>query len=110
MNCAVREPFTSEAVSVWNTLPTFLRQACEPIRPWLEDPEVIEIMCNRPGEVWIESTRHADMQRHEVSALTSVQIQRIAQQVASYTNQSVNEVTPLLSAAMPFGERFQGVL
>jgi type IV secretion system protein VirB11 len=67
-------------------------------------------MCNRPGEVWIESTRHADMQRHEVPALSSVQIQRIAQQVASYTNQSVNEVTPLLSAAMPFGERFQGVL
>jgi type IV secretion system protein VirB11 len=110
MNCVVREPFTSEAVSVWNTLPTFLRQACEPIRPWLEDPEVIEIMCNRPGEVWIESTRHADMQRHEVPALSSLQIQRIAQQVASFTNQSVNEVTPLLSAAMPFGERFQGVL
>jgi type IV secretion system protein VirB11 len=67
-------------------------------------------MCNRPGEVWIESTRHADMQRHEVPSLSSVQIQRIAQQVASFTNQSVNEVTPLLSAAMPFGERFQGIL
>jgi type IV secretion system protein VirB11 len=110
MSCAVREPLQSEAVSVWHTLPTFLRQACEPIRPWLEDPEVIEIMCNRPGEVWIESTRHADMQRFEVSALTGTQIQRIAQQVASHTKQSVNEVTPLLSAAMPFGERFQGVL
>ncbi|MPR08862.1 P-type DNA transfer ATPase VirB11 [Microvirga tunisiensis] len=110
MNCVVREALQSETGSVWNTLPTFLRQACEPIRRWLEDPDVIEIMCNRPGEVWIESTRHADMQRFEVSALTSVQIERIAQQVASYTKQSVNEVTPLLSAAMPLGERFQGVL
>ncbi|EIM26514.1 P-type DNA transfer ATPase VirB11 [Microvirga lotononidis] len=110
MNYVVQKPSTSEPVSVWHTLPVFLRQACEPIRPWLEDPQVIEIMCNRPGEVWIESTRHADMQRHEVLALSSLQIQRIAQQVASYTNQSVNEVTPLLSAAMPFGERFQGVL
>ncbi|QRM32754.1 P-type DNA transfer ATPase VirB11 [Microvirga sp. VF16] len=110
MNCAVREPSISEAVSVWHTLPTFLRQACEPIRPWLEDPDVIEIMCNRPGEVWIESTRHADMQRFEVPALSGLQIQRIAQQIAGYTNQSVNEVTPLLSAAMPLGERFQGVL
>ncbi|WP_201832837.1 P-type DNA transfer ATPase VirB11 [Microvirga zambiensis] len=110
MNYIVREPSISEPVSVWHTLPVFLRQACEPIRPWLDDPQVIEIMCNRPGEVWIESTRHADMQRHEVPALSSLQIQRIAQQVASYTNQSVNDVTPLLSAAMPFGERFQGVL
>jgi type IV secretion system protein VirB11 len=110
MNFVVREPLQSEAVSVWNTLPTFLRQACEPIRPWLEDPDVREIMVNRPGEVWIESTRHAEMQRFEVPALSSVQIQRIAQQVASYTNQSVNEVTPLLSAAMPFGERFQCAL
>jgi len=110
MNCVAQRPFTSEAVSVWNTLPTFLRQACEPIRPWLEDPDVIEIMCNRPGEVWIESTRHADMQRHVVPALSSIQIQRITQQVAGHTKQSVNEVTPLLSAAMPFGERFQGVL
>jgi type IV secretion system protein VirB11 len=110
MNCVVREPLPSEAGSVWNTLPTFLRQACEPIRRWLEDPDVIEIMCNRPGEIWIESIRHADMQRFEVSALTSNQIQRIAQQIAGHTKQSVNEVTPLLSAAMPFGERFQGVL
>jgi len=110
MNCVVREPLPSEAVSVWTTLPTFLRQACEPIRRWLEDPDVIEIMCNRPGEVWIESTLHAEMQRFEVPALTDIQIRRIAEQIASHTKQSVNEVTPLLSAAMPFGERFQGVL
>ena len=88
----------------------YLRVACEPIRIWLENPDVVEIMCNRPCEVWVEDIRHAEMTRHDVPELTRVLIERIAGQVAGHTSQSVNETTPLLSAAMPGGERFQGVL
>lgn len=50
------------------------------------------------------------MQRFEVPALTPEVVRRIAEHVAGNTNQAVNETTPLLSAAMPHGERFQGVL
>jgi type IV secretion system protein VirB11 len=42
--------------------------------------------------------------------MTSDAIRRICEQVAAYSSQSVNEETPLISAAMPNGERFQGVL
>jgi type IV secretion system protein VirB11 len=96
--------------SLWDSLPVYLRQAATPIRAWLEDPAVIEIMCNRPGEIWVERIDQARMLRHEVLGLDTRAIRGLAQQVAGSTQQSVNEETPLLSAAMPNGERFQGVL
>lgn len=67
-------------------------------------------MVNRPGEVWVEAIGRPHLDRFEVPGLTAGAVRRIAEQVAGFTNQSVNEVTPLLSAAMPHGERFQGVL
>ena len=96
--------------SLWTTLPRYLRQAADPIRPWLQNPDVIEICVNRPGEVWIEALGQSEMLRFEVPELTSAAITRIAEHVAGGAHQSVNETTPLLSAAMPLGERFQGVL
>lgn len=100
----------AEPVSIWDGLPIYFRQAVEPIRQWLEDPDVIEIMCNRPGEVWVESLRHHHMQRHAVPSLDERAIRGLAQMIAGTTQQSVNEETPLLSAATPNGERFQAVL
>ena len=96
--------------SLWATLPTYLRQAFTPIREWLQSAEVVEIMCNRPGEVWVESIKWPQMRRFDVPALSVQAIEHMAHQVASHTKQSVNATTPLLSAAMPHGERFQGVL
>jgi type IV secretion system protein VirB11 len=94
----------------WADLSPYLRQSCEPIRRWLQDPAVVEIMVNRPGEVWIEALGHAEMERFAAPELTARAIMQIAERVAAEVNQSVNEETPLLSAAMPHGERFQGVL
>ncbi len=96
--------------SLWDSLPVYLRQAASPLRPWLEDPAVVEIMCNRPGEIWVERIDRHRMMRHDVQALDERAIRGLAQMVAGSTQQSVNEETPLLSAAMPNGERFQGVL
>ena len=100
----------AEDAPLWQTLPIFFRQAAHPIRFLLEDPDVIEIMCNRPGEVWVERTDQARMVRHIVAALDERAIRGLAQMIAGSTQQSVNEETPLLSAAMPHGERFQAVL
>jgi type IV secretion system protein VirB11 len=95
---------------IWDHLPVFFRQAATPIKEWLQNPDVIEICCNRPGEVWVEAIGKPAMERFEVPSLTKDAVQRLAEHVASVTKQSVNEETPLLSAAMPHGERFQGVL
>src|SRR5271169_6190839 len=94
----------------WSSLSPYLRQSCEPIRRWLQDPDVVEIMVNRPGEVWIEALGHPEMERFVAPELTARAIMQIAERVAAEVNQSINEETPLLSAAMPHGERFQGVL
>ncbi|WP_296706047.1 P-type DNA transfer ATPase VirB11 [Rhodoblastus sp.] len=88
----------------------FFRQAAEPIRVWLQNPDVIEICVNKPGEVWVESLGKPAMERFDVPELSQEAVQRIAVHVAGQTDQSVNSSTPLLSAAMPHGERFQGVL
>ena len=96
--------------SLWDSLPIYVRQTAQPIRRWLEDPDVIEIMCNRPGEIWIESMATNHMVRHVVPPLDEKAIIALAQMIAGTTQQSVNEETPLLSAAMPNGERFQAVL
>jgi P-type DNA transfer ATPase VirB11 len=80
------------------------------IRRWLQSPDVIEICCNKPGEVWIEALNRPTMERFFVPELDGDAVRRIAEHVAGATHQSVNSTTPLLSAAMPHGERFQGVL
>jgi type IV secretion system protein VirB11 len=60
--------------------------------------------------VWVEALGKPAMERFEVPQLTETAVRRLAEHVASVTQQSVNSSTPLLSAAMPHGERFQGVL
>ncbi|CAH1696110.1 Type IV secretion system protein [Hyphomicrobiales bacterium] len=95
---------------VARSLTVFIDRALEPIRPWLEDDQVVEICANGPGEVWVERFGQSAMERHEVPALSEHAIRHLAERVAGHSGQSVNEEHPLLSAALPTGERFQGVI
>jgi type IV secretion system protein VirB11 len=88
----------------------FIETALQPLRPWLDNPDVVEICANRPGEIWVEVIGAPAMVRHELPALTVGALRHIAERVAGHTGQSINEEHPLLSAALPSGERFQGVL
>jgi type IV secretion system protein VirB11 len=88
----------------------YLDRALEPLRPWLADPRVVEIVANGPGVVFVEVMGEPAMRRHEVPRLTSAEIRHLCERVAGATDQAVNEEHPLLSAALPTGERFQGVL
>lgn len=92
------------------SLTVFIDRALEPVRPWLEDDQVVEICANGPGEVWVERFGQSAMERHDVPALTEHAIRHLAERVAGHSGQSVNEEHPLLSAALPTGERFQGVI
>ncbi|MBN4683849.1 Flp pilus assembly complex ATPase component TadA, partial [Pandoraea nosoerga] len=80
------------------------------MRPWLDDDQIVEICANGPGEVWVERFGRSAMERHEVPRLTEHAIRHLAERVAGHSGQSVNEEHPLLSAALPTGERFQGVM
>ena len=88
----------------------FVDRALEPIRVWLEDDQVVEICANGPGEVWVERFGQAAMERHEIGGLSEHAIRHLAERIAGYSGQSINEEHPLLSAALPTGERFQGVI
>ena len=88
----------------------FLDRALAPLQPWLDDPQVVEICANGPGVVWIERSGATAMERHDVPALTALAIRHLAERVAGFSGQNVNEEHPLLSAALPTGERFQAVL
>ena len=72
----------------------------------LEDPEVIEIMLNPDGSLWIE--RYG--QDHElVGEIPLAQGRLILSQVASGLNLTVNERSPIVEGEFPLdGSRFEG--
>jgi type IV secretion system protein VirB11 len=88
----------------------FLERALEPLRVFLDDPAVVEISVNRPGEVYIERLGADVMQHHHIAALTAHEIENIGERVAGVTHQFISLANPILSAALPTGERIQIVL
>lgn len=85
----------------------YLRTYLAPLLPWLDAPDVTDILINRPGEVWTDSP--AGMQRHDADAVTALMLQRLAQQIAAVTSQGVSREHPLLAATLPDGARVQVV-
>ena len=88
----------------------FLKRFLEPIQPYLEQDGVSEVCVNRPGEAWVEEQGARGMVRKEVPEITERSLVQLARQVAAASHQAVNERKPLLSAALPTGERIQVVL
>ena len=88
----------------------YLREFLRPIQTWLDQDNVSEVCVNRPGEVWIEEQGARGMTRKAVPAMSKDALTLLAGQVAAGSHQSVNARTPLLSAALPTGERIQVVL
>lgn len=88
----------------------YLQTYLGPLRPWLEQPDVTEILVNRPGEVWIETIGSNGMAHHDVPELSAMLVTRLAQQIAAASAQAVSRAHPLLSATLPTGERVQVVL
>ncbi len=80
------------------------------MRQFLDDPKVVEIAVNRPGHVYIERLGADHMQFHAIDVLTAAEIQNIGERVAGSTDQFISKSAPILSAALPTGERIQVVL
>ena len=88
----------------------FLYRAFAPLKAFLDDRAVVEISVNRPGQVYVERLGSAQMEFHAVPELTTAEIVNIGERVAASTNQFVSPANPILSAALPTGERIQVVL
>jgi type IV secretion system protein VirB11 len=87
---------------------TALRDALSLIGAFMNDPSVTEICVNRPGELFVESSKGWVL--HQVEGLTLAWCKRMAQLVATFSAQKINEKEPLLSGTLPDGERVQVVV
>jgi type IV secretion system protein VirB11 len=76
------------------------------LAPWLTRDDVTDLLINRPGEVWIETTSGM-LTRINAPQVTAVVLSRLARQIAAASHQGVNREQPLLSATLPNGGRVQ---
>jgi type IV secretion system protein VirB11 len=90
------------------TAGVYLEAYLAPLAPWLSRPDVTDVLINRPGEVWVETTAGL-MSREPADQLTEQALQRLARQIAAASHQGVNREQPLLSATLPDGARVQVV-
>ena len=86
-----------------------LRTAMGPaISKALADSEVLEVMVNPDGSLWIDRLGEG---RGRVGAqIHSAEAERIIRLVASHIRVEAHENNPIISAELPSGERFEGVL
>lgn len=88
----------------------YIERYLDIFREYLNDPLISEICINKPGELWIERAGEAAMRSIECPHITEEALLRLARQIARISAQAVNDDSPLLSAALPTGERVQIVL
>ena len=74
----------------------------------LEDAAVIEIMVNPDGRLSIE--RHGRGLVEELQRMRPADVERIIRLVASQIGFDCDKTRPIVSAELPTGERFEGVL
>ena len=103
MSCATR-PSSDEEGSAASALDLTLRA----LRPWLARADVTELCINRPGEVFVETPSGWGCE--SLTFADADWCRRFAKLIANSTQQRVDEESPLLSAALPSGERVQIVL
>lgn len=85
-----------------------VRELLSPLSRFLRDKTLYEVIVNRPGQVVTEGRE--GWLTHEVPELSYERLMRLARAVASFSNQSIDETRPILSATLPDDERIQIVI
>ncbi|BDU18569.1 P-type DNA transfer ATPase VirB11 [Dyella sp. GSA-30] len=70
--------------------------------------EITEVVVNRPGEAWTEGRE--GWQRHDMPELSYDHLRMLAKLIATSTHQTISENAPVVSAALPGGERVQAIV
>ena len=103
MSCAPLPPGASAAAE-GSALALTLR----PLRPLLSNTDVMELCINTPNEAFVETSR--GWRREALPFADFDWCSRLAKLAANSTQQRIDATSPLLSAALPSGERIQIVM
>lgn len=85
-----------------------VRELLSPLAVFLADRSLYEVIVNQPGEVLTEGPKGWNV--HTAPELTFEKLMRLARAVATFSNQSIDEKRPILSATLPDNERIQIVI
>jgi len=85
-----------------------LDEYIEPLREFLADESLTEVCVNRPREVWTEGRN--GWQCHDAPALSFDHCRQLATLIASYNGKAIASDKPVLSAALPTGDRVQVII
>jgi type IV secretion system protein VirB11 len=85
-----------------------LERYLAPLAPFLAQPDLTEIVVNRPGEVFTEGP--GGWARHELPDLRHAHLMHLATAAAGYTRQDITSDHPIVSTTLPGEERCQIVV
>ena len=88
--------------------PSALDLTLEPLKSLLHEPNTTELCINGPGAVFVECP--AGWRHESLPALDHAWCLRFAKLVANFSNQRIDEGSPILSGFLPSGQRVQLVL
>ncbi len=78
------------------------------LQPYLEDPEITEIMVNGPDHIFIE--KDGRLYRTETVFESVTRLEDVIQQIVGTVNRTVNESNPIVDARLTDGSRVNAVL
>jgi pilus assembly protein CpaF len=84
-----------------------LLQFFTPIRPFLEDAAISDIVINGPSQVFIE--RRGELELTEATFDNAEELMAALRNVAQYVGKQVDEQRPILEARLPDGARIEAV-
>lgn len=79
-----------------------------PVKPYLDDEEVSEIMINGPGEIFIE--KGGLVSRTDAQFIDEQALQAAVRNIAQFVGRRIDEENPILDARLPNGSRIAAVL
>jgi pilus assembly protein CpaF len=81
---------------------------CGPLQPLLDDPEVTDVLVNRPDEVWLDRGR--GLERAGAAFPDDASVRRLAQRLAGQAGRRLDDASPYVDARLRDGVRLHAVL
>jgi pilus assembly protein CpaF len=79
-----------------------------PLEPYMQDPDVTDILVNGPGEVYVE--RLGRLQETNTVFADEEHLMQIIQRVVSRVGRRIDEASPMVDARLPDGSRVNAII